>query len=57
MWKFPEWEEGQAFREAIKVSTVYPVGVDPAWYGTTNELTFFNSMKMKLSVTMGVTHV
>lgn len=35
----------------------YPYGVDPAWYHTTNELAFFNSMKMKLAVTLGVTQM
>lgn len=34
--------------------SVYPYGVDPNWYHTTNELSFFNSFKMKLSVTLGV---
>ncbi len=35
----------------------YPYGVDPAWYHTTNELAFFNSMKMKLAVTLGVSQM
>jgi len=33
---------------------VYPAGVDPAWYLSTQELTYANSMKMKLSVIFGV---
>jgi len=35
-------------------SSVYPIGLDPGWYHTKNELTFFNSLKMKLAVIIGV---
>ena len=36
---------------------VYPVGIDPIWYGAKNELLFMNSFKMKISVILGVAHM
>lgn len=33
---------------------IYPIGVDPQWYLAKNELTYVNSMKMKISVILGV---
>jgi V-type H+-transporting ATPase subunit a len=33
---------------------VYPFGLDPRWYRTASEITYVNSLKMKLSVIFGV---
>eukprot|EP00567_Pseudictyota_dubia_P009584 CAMPEP_0197448618 /NCGR_PEP_ID=MMETSP1175-20131217/18211_1 /TAXON_ID=1003142 /ORGANISM="Triceratium dubium, Strain CCMP147" /LENGTH=886 /DNA_ID=CAMNT_0042980441 /DNA_START=92 /DNA_END=2752 /DNA_ORIENTATION=+ len=61
-WTFPgqdtgEVEEGaEAYQNGNygDPDVVYPLGLDPAWKRASNELLFFNSFKMKISVVFGI---
>lgn len=41
----------------FSVGNTYEFGVDPAWYETTNKLMYYNSLKMKMAIIFGVTHM
>lgn len=48
------YEKNNAGLIVQKDDCVYPVGLDPAWFVAKNELNYVNSLKMKISVILGV---
>eukprot|EP00475_Leptophrys_vorax_P011349 TRINITY_DN17861_c0_g1_i3.p1 TRINITY_DN17861_c0_g1~~TRINITY_DN17861_c0_g1_i3.p1 ORF type:complete len:781 (-),score=105.21 TRINITY_DN17861_c0_g1_i3:124-2148(-) len=41
----------------VKTGATYLFGVDPRWKGSRTELPFLNSLKMKMSIVFGVSHM
>lgn len=53
-WEFRDGSKEASWNGA---SIAYPFGVDPTWKGAQNELTYYNSLKMKISIIFGVAQV
>ena len=57
-WEWPQnFTTGDSLEAKLKGSYRYPIGLDPGWHETENNLLFTNSLKMKLSILMGWCHV
>jgi len=52
-----DWPKGEGVIAAIFNGKVYPFGIDPSWHGADNALLFTNSLKMKMSIILGVIHM
>jgi V-type H+-transporting ATPase subunit a len=52
-----EWPNATGLITAEATGHTYPLGIDPNWHGSDNALIFTNSLKMKMSIILGVIHV
>lgn len=41
----------------VKYRDPYPFGVDPSWRGSRTELPYLNSLKMKMSILLGISQM
>ncbi|KAG0139358.1 hypothetical protein CROQUDRAFT_101678 [Cronartium quercuum f. sp. fusiforme G11] len=55
-WKWPEHITNGTVA-AQPTTARYPFGIDPNWHGAENNLIFTNSLKMKMSIILGVIHM
>ena len=57
-WKWPEIiHPGQAVEASLKGDYRFPFGLDWNWHEAENSLLFTNSLKMKMSILLGWSHV
>ncbi|GBG31765.1 V-type proton ATPase 116 kDa subunit a isoform 1 [Hondaea fermentalgiana] len=56
-WIVDETAHGDTIHFNPDPDWTYPLGVDPTWHRADNDLLFFNSLKMKMAVIFGVTHM
>jgi len=50
----PEFDNNTFWPNSLNPDDFYPFGVDPVWKGSTSELLYYNSVKMKMSIVVGV---